>query len=257
MQDRQFFIDCKVALIVTLEMLKKKYPQHVFHKQDVYNTIYKLCQSNNHEKSSDSTSLLDTLFEKVSQDPTWKVFVRYSANALIEDELSSTYVWILKCLMKATDNIISKSIWTDFEPGLINAISQVFPNTQYFLCLFHIWQNIIKHLKTPLGSNFNNFSKAFYSCRNSLNIEIFEQRWEFMIKIFPECRRYMIRTLYLVRMNWAKLILHFNLMPVFKVHKVWSRLMIAPEDLNLQSNTLNDNFIEDVIDEPQTTLKSL
>ncbi|GBC36952.2 hypothetical protein GLOIN_2v1764241 [Rhizophagus irregularis DAOM 181602=DAOM 197198] len=124
MQDRQFFIDCKVALIVTLEMLKKKYPQHVFHKQDVYNTIYKLCQSNNHEKSSDSTSLLDTLFEKVSQDPTWKVFVRYSANALIEDELSSTYVWILKCLMKATDNIISKSIWTDFEPGLINAISQ-------------------------------------------------------------------------------------------------------------------------------------
>ncbi|PKC56270.1 hypothetical protein RhiirA1_474245 [Rhizophagus irregularis] len=186
MQDRQFFIDCKVALIVTLEMLKKKYPQHVFHKQDVYNTIYKLCQSNNHEKSSDSTSLLDTLFEKVSQDPTWKVFVRYSANALIEDELSSTYVWILKCLMKATDNIISKSIWTDFEPGLINAISQVFPNTQYFLCLFHIWQNIIKHLKTPLGSNFNNFSKAFYSCRNSLNIEIFEQRWEFMIKIFPD-----------------------------------------------------------------------
>ncbi|PKK56907.1 hypothetical protein RhiirC2_721566 [Rhizophagus irregularis] len=64
MQDLQFFIDCKVAPIVTLEMLKKKYPQHIFHKQDVYNTIYKLCQSNNHEKSSDSTSLLDTLFEK-------------------------------------------------------------------------------------------------------------------------------------------------------------------------------------------------
>lgn len=258
-QDLQFFIDCKVAPITALEMLKKKYPQHVFHKQDVYNAFYKLCQ-NNHEKS-DSISLLDTLFEKVSQDPTWKVFVRHSgnehrlsgvfwmspsqqelyrrfsdivlndntcktnkfnmylsvfmvkdnngrfrnvANALVEDELSSTYVWILKCLMQATNSIIPKSIWTDFEPGLINAISQVFPNTQHFLCLFHIWQNIVKHLKTPLGSNFDNFSKAFYSCRNSLSTEIFEQRWEFMIKTSPECQRYMTRTLYPARMNWAK-----------------------------------------------------
>ncbi|CAB5216371.1 unnamed protein product [Rhizophagus irregularis] len=301
---------CKVAPIVTLEMLKKKYPQHVFHKQDVYNTIYKLCQSNNHEKSSDSTSLLDTLFEKVSQNPTWKVFVRHSdnygrfqnvANALVEDELSSTYLWILKCLMKATDNIIPKSIWMDFEPELINAISQVFPNTQHFLCLFHIWQNIIKHLKTPLGSNFNNFSKAFYSCKNSLSIEIFEQRWEFMIKTFPECQRYMIRILTLCdvqeaidkrhkeEIKYCQLVdlkakyttiglphissQFFSSVDVIIV-KFLTPLMlslqqfqisqsftyegqIAPEDLNLQSNTLNDNFIEDVIDEPQTTLKSL
>ncbi|EXX68017.1 hypothetical protein RirG_108960 [Rhizophagus irregularis DAOM 197198w] len=247
------------------------------------------------------------------------------ANALVEDELSSTYLWILKCLMKATDNIIPKSIWTDFEPELINAISQVFPNTQHFLCLFHIWQNIIKHLKTPLGSNFNNFSKAFYSCKNSLSIEIFEQRWEFMIKTFPECQRYMIRTLYPVRMNWAKAYTPFQFNAsiqstqsvesfneaIDKRHKeeikycqlvdlkakyttiglphissqIFSSVdviivkfltplilslqqfqisqsftyegQIAPEDLNLQSNTLNDNFIEDVIDEPQTTLKSL
>jgi hypothetical protein len=126
------------------------------------------------------------------------------ANALVEDKLSSTYVWILKCLMKATDNIIPKSIWTDFEPGLINIISQVLPNTQHFLCLFHIWQNIIKHLKTPLGSNFNNFSKAFYSCRNSLSTEIFDQGWEYMLKTFPECQRYMTKILYPVKINWAK-----------------------------------------------------
>jgi hypothetical protein len=34
---------------------------------------------------------------------------RNVANALIEDELSSTYTWILQCLVKATDNIIPKS----------------------------------------------------------------------------------------------------------------------------------------------------
>ncbi|CAB5211331.1 unnamed protein product [Rhizophagus irregularis] len=121
---------------------------------------------------------------------------RNVANALIEDELSSTYTWILQCLVKATDNIIPKSFWTDSELGLINAVAQVFPNTPHFYCMFHIWQNIIKHLKSKLGENFSNFSKAFYACRNALCIEIFEQRWEFMIKSFPNCKRYMTRTLY-------------------------------------------------------------
>lgn len=118
------------------------------------------------------------------------------ANALIEDELSSIYVWILQCLVKATDNIIPKSIWTDSEPGLINAISQVFPTTPHFYCLYHIWQNIIKNLKGKLGSRFHLFSKAFYSCRNTLSIELFEQRWTFMINEYPECEHYMTRALY-------------------------------------------------------------
>uniref|UniRef100_U9SG03 FAR1 domain-containing protein n=1 Tax=Rhizophagus irregularis (strain DAOM 181602 / DAOM 197198 / MUCL 43194) TaxID=747089 RepID=U9SG03_RHIID len=66
-QDLKFFMDCKVAPITQLEVLKKKYPEHVFHKQDVYNAIYKLRQDNN--EKLDTTSLLDILFEKISQDP--------------------------------------------------------------------------------------------------------------------------------------------------------------------------------------------
>jgi hypothetical protein len=129
---------------------------------------------------------------------------RNVANALVEDELSSTYVWILQCLVKATDNVIPKSIWTDSEPGLINAISQVFPNTPHFYCLYHIWQNVIKNLKGKLGSKFHLFGKAFYLCRNALSIELFEQRWKSMISEFPECERYMTRALYTNRISWAK-----------------------------------------------------
>src|ERR1051325_11522009 len=65
-EDLKFFIDCKVAPIIQLEILKKKYPNHIFHKQDVYNTIYKLHDQNN---KNDTTSILDILFEKISQDP--------------------------------------------------------------------------------------------------------------------------------------------------------------------------------------------
>lgn len=259
-QDLKFFTDCKVAPIIQLEILKKKYPQHVFHKQDIYNLIYKLC-ADCKDEGLDSGSLLNSLFEKMTEDPDWKVFVRHSgnerhlsgifwmspsqqdlyhrfhdvllndntcktnkynmylsvfiirdnygkfrnvANALVEDELASTYTWILQCLLKATNNIIPKSFWTDSEPGLINAAAHVFPLTQHFYCLFHIWQNIVKHLKAKLGENFFSFSKAFYSCRNALSIEIFEKRWESMMNAFPESQPYMMRTLYSNRLSWAK-----------------------------------------------------
>jgi len=265
-QDLNFFMDCKVAPITQLEILKKKYPEHVFHKRDVYNAIYSLLKSNKNEKF-DTTSMLDILFEKVSQDPRWKVYIRHAgnehrlsgifwmspvqqelyqrfsdvvlndntcktnkynmylsvfmvkdnygrfrniANALVEDEMSSTYTWILQCLLKAT-GITPKSFWTDSEPGLINAVSQVFPTTPHFYCLFHIWQNVIKHLKAKLGSNFNHFAKAFYACRNALCVEIFEKRWKLMIENFPKCENYMAR-LYTNRISWAKayLPLQFN-----------------------------------------------
>lgn len=98
------------------------------------------------------------------------------ANALIENEMASTYTWILQCLMKATNNIPPKSFWTDSKPSLINAASHVFPLTPHFYCIFHIWQNIVKHLKVKLDENFYSFSKAFYTCRNALNIELFERK---------------------------------------------------------------------------------
>ena len=132
------------------------------------------------------------------------------ANALVEDELASTYIWILQCLMKTTGNVMPKCFWTDSEPGLINIASQVIPTTPHFYCLFHIWQNIIKNLKSKLGSRFHAFSKAFYLCRNVLSTELFEQRWAHMINEFPECERYMTRVLYSNRISWAKAYMPFQ-----------------------------------------------
>jgi hypothetical protein len=42
-------------------------PEHVFHKQDVYNAIYRL-QKDHKDESLDSSSLLEVFFEKMTQD---------------------------------------------------------------------------------------------------------------------------------------------------------------------------------------------
>jgi len=73
-QDLEFFTDCKVAPIIQLEILKKKYPEQVFHKQDVYNAIYRLQK----DCKDESSSLLEVFFEKITQDSRWKVFVRHT-----------------------------------------------------------------------------------------------------------------------------------------------------------------------------------
>ncbi|GBC42719.2 hypothetical protein GLOIN_2v1481191 [Rhizophagus irregularis DAOM 181602=DAOM 197198] len=124
-QDLKFFSDCKVAPITQLEILKKKYPEHVFHKQDVYNAIYKLRQSNRDEKL-DSVLFLNVLLEKMTQDPP---------NALVEDGMASTYTWILQCLMKATDNIAPKAFWTDSEINLKSKLGLRFNVFRHYMNL--------------------------------------------------------------------------------------------------------------------------
>ena len=37
---------------------------------------------------------------------------------------------------------------TDQEPGLINVINKIFPNSQRIACLFHFKQDILRNLKT-------------------------------------------------------------------------------------------------------------
>ncbi|PKC08122.1 hypothetical protein RhiirA5_417331 [Rhizophagus irregularis] len=190
------------------------------------------------------------------------------ANALVEDKIASTYTWILQCLMKATDNIVPKAFWTDSELGLINAVSQIFLTMPHFYCLFHIWQNIIKNLKSKLELRFHTFSKAFYSCRNVLSIELFEQRWVFMINEFPECERYITRALYGNRISWAKAYMPFQFNSGIQNIKAkytpiglpyLSSQFFSSVDaiINLQAETIDDNFIEKVVDEPQITLKAI
>ncbi|CAB5391682.1 unnamed protein product [Rhizophagus irregularis] len=79
-QDLSFFTGCNVAPITQLEILKKKYPQHIFYKQDVYNAIYYSLNKNTKDEDFDSGLLFNSLFEKMTEDPNWRVFVRHSGN---------------------------------------------------------------------------------------------------------------------------------------------------------------------------------
>ncbi|CAB5359713.1 unnamed protein product [Rhizophagus irregularis] len=202
-QDLKFFMDCKVAPITQLEILKKKYPEHVFHKQDVYNAIYKLRQDNN--EKLDTTSLLDILFEKISQDPRWKIFIRHSGS---EKRLSGIF-WMSPSQQELSLCDIEEAIDKRHEEEI-----------RY--CKL----TDIKSLHTTIG--LPHLSSQFFSSIDRVIVE-------FLPPLILSMQRFQISQAFTYEGQLTSYL---------------------SEDL-CSNNTIEDNFIEDVVDEPQTTLKAL
>ena len=127
---------------------------------------------------------------------------RIVASAIIEDETLDTFQWILMTLFGET-GINPRVIFTDSDPSLISAIKEIHPNTNHLLCIFHIDLNLRKKLKGKLGVHFEEFRHKFYTCRNSLCIELFESRWVQLIDQYPESAKYLSDTLYVNKESWA------------------------------------------------------
>ncbi|CAB5345802.1 unnamed protein product [Rhizophagus irregularis] len=168
-KDLKFFLDCKVAPIIQLEILKRKYPEHVFHKQDVYNAIYNLCQNNKNERP-DSLLFLDILFEKMTQDPRWKVFVRHtgSENRLSEEAINKRYEEEIRYCqltdLKAKYTTVglphlSSQFFSDVDTVIVEFLTSLILSLQHFqisqsftyegqliFCSFDVYDNFVEDI---------------------------------------------------------------------------------------------------------------
>ena len=78
------------------------------------------------------------------------------------------------------------TIFTDHDAAMAAAIAHVFPNTAHRLCLWHIFQNVVKHLGPIINTaedeaedeSGNKFWSDFKSCIYEDREEIyFTQKW--------------------------------------------------------------------------------
>ncbi|RIA79222.1 hypothetical protein C1645_841227 [Glomus cerebriforme] len=84
------------------------------------------------------------------------------------------------------------------------AIQLKYPLTFSIYCIWHISQNLPLGLKSKLGELFEQFKKDFYECRNSLDQEIFEQRWLALCNKYPNAVNYLERSLYPSKASWIR-----------------------------------------------------
>ncbi|CAG8735481.1 22305_t:CDS:1, partial [Gigaspora rosea] len=76
--------------------------------------------------------------------------IRMLAQALVQDETQATFEWILQFLKNLNCNITPQTIFTGSNPGMAVAIYNQLPNAKHHHCLFHISQNLAKHLARKL-----------------------------------------------------------------------------------------------------------
>jgi zinc finger SWIM domain-containing protein 3 len=66
--------------------------------------------------------------------------------ALLYDEIESYFKWLFETFLEAHKQKYTRTIYTDQDMAMKNAISMVFFESWHGLCTFHIMQNAVKHL---------------------------------------------------------------------------------------------------------------
>nr|CAD1840595.1 unnamed protein product [Ananas comosus var. bracteatus] len=118
------------------------------------------------------------------------------------DETTESFIWLFETFLEAMGGQEPKSIFTDQDQAMANAIRIVFPKSRHRLCLWHLWNNAKKHLAGIYGnSNFNaKFSKCLSGCVDEME---FQSVWEDMIKTFNLQDNIWLNRLYEIRAKWC------------------------------------------------------
>ncbi|XP_021758890.1 protein FAR1-RELATED SEQUENCE 5-like [Chenopodium quinoa] len=101
--------------------------------------------------------------------------------AFITDEKTDTFVWLLSIFKKSMCGIEPKSIFTDQDLAMSNAIPEVYPNSRHRLCLWHLQKNFVSHFGTL--KNNPEFKNMFHKCLSGCDSESeFEDVWNKMVQ---------------------------------------------------------------------------
>ncbi|CAG8599621.1 16277_t:CDS:2, partial [Racocetra fulgida] len=86
---------------------------------------------------------------------------RIVAQAILPDETSKSYRWLLQQTIDAT-GVHPGAFIIDADLDLESVVPKIYPNTFLLYCVWHIGRNIEKQLSKTLGDRYSDFLKAFY-----------------------------------------------------------------------------------------------
>ncbi|CAB5209192.1 unnamed protein product [Rhizophagus irregularis] len=127
---------------------------------------------------------------------------RLEAQAFIQDEKQESYEWLLRCCLEACE-IPLLTFVTDADPAMIAAISTVFPETHHMQCLYHLYQNLPKNLRSCLGSPlYQEFLKDFRAIQHSYCESVFERRSAGIVEKYEAGKKYITTMLLNRKHTW-------------------------------------------------------
>ena len=128
------------------------------------------------------------------------------AVSLLKNSDEYSYSWILESLREAVGNEAFnsiRSVMTDGEQSITNAVDAAMRNVKRLRCRWHIEQNILAHAQSLSKPSLQSFIEAFHHCENSSSSESFHERWNDLMQNYPSISAYMRENIYTTRQHWC------------------------------------------------------
>ncbi|CAD6911462.1 unnamed protein product [Tilletia controversa] len=122
--------------------------------------------------------------------------------AVQDREDHASHAWVLHALLRTTGKKPSVII-SDQDAAFISAVREVLPTSHHVLCLYHLWQNIVKQLKGKLRGQWVSFAQSFWRVYKAPSPNAFEARWRDLLESYPRARTYLETYQYKNRRSWA------------------------------------------------------
>ena len=123
--------------------------------------------------------------------------------ALLYDETLESYNWLFKTFIEAMSSKKPKTILTDQDAVMAEAINSVLPGTHHRTCLWHVYQSAAKQLGYMFAgsSSFvNNLCSCFFDQEEE---EDFSNAWKTMLDLHGLWENEWLHEIYKDRENWA------------------------------------------------------
>ncbi|PNX80761.1 hypothetical protein L195_g036772 [Trifolium pratense] len=148
----------------------------------------------------------DTTYKKNRYGKPLVIFCGYNhhgettifAAALVSNETTETYKWVLTLFSKAMYGKHPKAVITDGDLSMREAIRVVFPNTRHRLCAWHLHKNACQHVKdTNFLAQFKSLMYYHYTP------ETFESEWKRVVDSYGVSNNPWVQKTYELKRMWA------------------------------------------------------
>ncbi|XP_019191008.1 PREDICTED: putative protein FAR1-RELATED SEQUENCE 10 [Ipomoea nil] len=123
--------------------------------------------------------------------------------ALLQDEVPHSFIWALQAFLRFMKGRPPRTIITDIDPGIRDAIQSELPSTKHIISIWNILPKISNWFSLPLGSRYAEFKSEFEVLYHLESVEDFECHWNEMTSRFGLNSDKHIALLFLLRVCWA------------------------------------------------------
>ncbi|BFG27028.1 hypothetical protein CerSpe_133020 [Prunus speciosa] len=123
--------------------------------------------------------------------------------ALLYDESVESYKWLFQTFLEAMSGKKPKTILTDQDALMAEAIDKVFPETLHRICVWHVYQNALEQLSYMFagsGSFINDLSSCLFYHEDE---EDFINAWKVLLDVYGLWENEWLHETFEYREKWA------------------------------------------------------